>query len=531
MGDIVLTGGTVFDGAGTDPMTADVLIHGDRVVEVGRVDVPAGARVLDVSGLAVAPGFIDAHTHSDVVPFMAEPQPFKLLQGVTTEIVGNCGNSAGPLIDEAAVEFHRPMSSTIPAKVDSWPRTLGGYLDAAAQAGPTNNIASLVGGSTLRISANGMDRELREGALTQMVALADRAMAEGAVGMSTGLIYAPGSYASEAEVRALAEVAARWQRPYATHMRDEGDGLAASLASTIDLARTTGVRIQISHCKAAGSANFGRGHEILETIHAARLEGLDVNGDMYPYTSGESFLSALLPSDAQSGGRGALVARLRDPAERERLHTRVLAGGPGEGAWQQTTPTGVVVSMHDPDPSVLGHNLAEIAGARGIDPFELLAELLIADPASMMVYDLMSLDDVELILAEPSIAIGSDNSVPVGNAHRRGWGCFPTTLGEFSRDREVLTLSEAIRKMTSLPARIFGLIGRGHLLAGAIADIAVFDPATIGHEGTTVEPWLAPTGLHHTFLAGHHVIDEGRFCGERRGRVLRAGFPEPEERD
>ncbi|MGO3886589.1 MAG: N-acyl-D-amino-acid deacylase family protein [Mycetocola sp.] len=524
--ELLLRGGTVYDGRGGAPVQADVLVHDNRVVAVGPNLQAGSARVIDVTGLAVAPGFIDAHTHSDVVPFMDDPQPFKLLQGVTTEIVGNCGNSAAPLVDDTAVELHRPISSTIAAGVSSWPRSFAEYLTAVEEHGPSTNVASLVGHHTLRISANGMQHELRPGALERMAELADEAFAEGAFGLSTGLIYAPGSYADDDEVEHLARVAARWGRPYASHMRDEGDRLAESLAATIGLARSTGVHVQVSHCKAAGIRNAGRGPELVETIRSARAEGLPVTGDMYPYTSGESFLSALLPAAAQEGGRDALASRLRDPLERERLRARVHVGGQGEGAWQQTTPDGVRVSMHTTT-ALLGLSLTEIAEERGISAFDALAELLIEDPSSMMVYELMDMGDVLAIMAEPSIAIGSDNSVPVGNAHRRGWGCFPTALGEFSRDRRVLSLSEMIRKMTSLPAQIFDLTGRGVLEVGSVADIAVFDPATIGHAGTAAQPWLEPTGLIYTVLSGHVVVDEGCFTGERRGRVLRAGQPEP----
>jgi N-acyl-D-aspartate/D-glutamate deacylase len=523
---LVLRGGTVLDGTGAAPVAADVAVAGDRVLAVGR-DLPAGdARVLDVGGLVVAPGFIDAHTHSDVVPFMAEPQPFKVLQGVTTEVVGNCGNSAAPLVDERAVDLHRPISSTVAAGVESWPRTFGEYLDAVERHGPTNHVASLVGHSTLRISANGMAEPLAPGALDRMVALAEAAFAEGAFGLSSGLIYAPGVYAGTDEVAALAAVAARWGRPYATHLRDEGDGLADSLAETFDVARRTGVRVQVSHCKAAGRRNHGRAGELLAALHAARDEGLDVRGDQYPYTTGESFLTALLPAQAQVGGREALVARLSDAGERASLLARALAGGPGAGSWTQTTPEGVLLSMHT-DARLLGVSVARVAAERGLDPWDALCDLVLADPGAMMVYELMAEADVRAILADPMIGIGSDNSVPAGNAHQRGWGCFPTVLGRYVRDLGVLDLPEAVRKMTSLTADALGLPGRGRLVPGAVADLAVLDPAAVGHAGTPQQPWVRPTGVRWTVLAGVVVVEDGEFTGARAGRVLRAGRPEP----
>jgi N-acyl-D-amino-acid deacylase len=524
---LLLRGGTVVDGTGAAPVVADVAVAGDRVVAVGR-DLPApgrGARVLDVRGLVVAPGFIDAHTHSDVVPFMVEPQPFKVLQGVTTEVVGNCGNSTAPLVDQAAVDLHRPISSTVAAGVDGvWhaPRSFAGYLEAVEAHGTVTHLASLVGHHTLRISANGMAERLAPGALERMCELADQAFAEGAFGLSTGLIYAPGVYADADEVAALAAVAARWGRPYATHMRDEGDGMAASLDETLDVARRTGVQVQVSHCKAAGRANHGRAGELLATLHEARSRGLRVYGDAYPYTTGESFLTALLPAAAQVGGRTELVRRLHDPAERRALAERGAAGGPGSGSWRQTTPDGVLVSMHT-EAALLGRSVAEIAAERGLDPWDALCDLVLADPGAMMVYELMDETDVRTILADPLIAIGSDNSVPVGNAHQRGWGCFPTVLGRYVRDLGVLEIQEAVRKMTSLPARALGLPGRGHLTVGAVADLAVVDPATAGHAGSPQAPWVRPTGVPYTVVAGHVVVDGGEFTGERHGRVLRAG--------
>lgn len=526
---LVIRGGTVLNGFGTHGVVADVAIDGDRVAAVGPGLPVVGEREIDATGLFVAPGFIDAHTHSDVVPFMDQPQPFKLRQGVTTEIVGNCGNSAAPLVDEEAVEYHRPISSTARAGVDTHPRSFSDYLDEIEAAGPTNHIASLVGHHTLRMSANGMDETLSAGALERMQNLADEAFAAGAFGLSTGLIYAPGSYADTDEVAALATVAYRWQRPYATHMRDEGHGLADAVAETLDIARRSGVRVQISHCKAAGLPNHGRGPELLALMHDARAAGIDVYGDQYPYTTGETFLSALLPAGMQVGGPDALRARLADPASRAEWFEIAEAGATGApraGAWHQTTPDGIMISMHA-DGSLQGRTIAEVAAERDISAWDALCAVVLADPAAMTVYRLMSEDDVRAILADPLIAIGSDNSVPVGYAHQRGWGCFPTVLGSYVRDVPLIPVEEAVRKMTSLTARQFGLTGRGYLAPGAIADVVVFDLETIGHPGTPTSPAQHPTGIPYVVLAGTVAIDDGVFSGRRDGRVLRAGYPEP----
>jgi N-acyl-D-amino-acid deacylase len=527
--DLILRGGTVLDGFGGPGIAADVAVRGDRVVAVGDLGDLEATRVVDVTGHYVAPGFIDPHTHSDVVPLMDEPQPFKLRQGVTTEIVGNCGNSAAPLVDQRTVELHRPISSTAAAGVDSHPRTFAEYLDEIEQAGPTNHVASLVGHHTLRMSANGMDAALADGALERMQELADEAFADGAFGLSSGLIYAPGSYAAPGELEALARTAYRWHRPYATHMRDEGNGIADSIAETLDVARRSGVRVQVSHCKVAGIANHGRAPELLGMLRAGRDAGIDVYGDQYPYTTGESFLGALVPAALHEGGPDRLVERLSDRARRAEWLAVAETGRTGAlrtGSWHQTTPAGIMVSMHR-DRSLQGRTIAEVAAERGITDWDALCDLIVEDPAAMMVYELMGDADVETILRDPLIAIGSDNSVPVGYAHQRGWGCFPRVLGVYVRERGVLEVAEAVRKMTSMTARQFGLTGRGYLAPGAIADIVVFDLDSVGHPGSATAPWTEPTGIPYVVLAGEIVIDDGVFSGRRAGRVLRAGHPEP----
>lgn len=529
--DLVLRGGLVVDGTGRAGEHADVAIDGDRVVAIGAGLDVRGRREIDATGLVVAPGFIDPHTHSDVVPLMSEPQPFKLLQGVTTEIVGNCGNSAAPLIDDAAVDIHRPISSTEKAGVVSHPRTFAGYLDEIEAAGPTNHVASLVGHTTLRMNANGGRMALDSDALALMERLADEAFADGAYGLSSGLIYPPGAYGTPDEIGALARVAARWGRPYTTHMRDEGNRFDDALAEALEVARVSGVRVQISHVKAAGVRNHGRAAEYLAILRDARVEGIDVYGDQYPYRTGETFLASLFPPPVQEGGPDAMVARLRDADERARFLAIAETGrdgATGVGSWTQTTPAGIFISMHTDD-AVRGRTIAEVAAERGISDWDALAELVVADPASMMVYELMGEDDVRTFLADPLIAIGSDNSIPVGFAHQRAWGCFPVVLGAYVRDLGVLSIEEAVRKMTSMTARQFGLTGRGILTPGAIADVAVIDPATVGHPGSPLEPFARPTGVPYVVLAGHVVVDGGTFTGGRHGRVLRAGHPEPVE--
>ncbi|MEV0596064.1 N-acyl-D-amino-acid deacylase family protein [Nonomuraea cavernae] len=503
--DLILRGGTVHDGLGSAPETADVAISGSRVVAVGP-GLSGARRELDVAGLIVAPGFVDAHAHSDLVPLMDEPQPFKLLQGVTTEINGNCGYSYAP--DASRLEELTGVS------VPDW--TFAAYLSAVAVAGPSNHVATLVGHSTLRGAVAGFAPELAEGDLDRMCELAADAFEAGACGLSSGLIYPPGSYAGTGELVALARVAHRYGVPYTTHLRDEGAAVGEALDEAIEIARRARVRLQVSHCKVAGRPNHGRASLLLDRLRAARAAGVDVRGDQYPYLAGATVLAALLPPSALAGGR--LREVLASPFERLRLRSLAEAGGTGSGLWGDAVPAGILVTSHA-DASFTGRTLAAIAGER--DPWEVACDLVAADPAAQMVIEMMAEEDVAEIMADPLIGIGSDNGPPTGLEHPRTWGCFPRFLGSYVRERGVVGWAEAVRKMTSATADQFGLRGRGWLGAGAYADVCVFDPATVGHTGTYTDPSARPTGIVHVLLEGRVVVESGEFTGGRHGRVLR----------
>jgi N-acyl-D-amino-acid deacylase len=520
MHDLLLRGGTVFDGLGSPGATADVAVDGDRVTAVGR-DLGPARRVLDVDGLVVAPGFIDPHAHSDVVALMDEAQPFKLLQGVTTEIVGNCGFSFAPMSEESAAEAEQSFGDLL-GGTEIVPGSFGELLGRIETAGPTNHLAFLVGHNTLRLTANGVGRELGPGALEAMQRMAAEAFAAGAVGLSSGLIYIPGAYSATDELVAVATVAHRWQRPYTTHMRDEGSRLETALDEAIEIGRRARVRVQVSHCKAAGRDNHGKSKVLLERLHEARRSGIDVRGDQYPYLAGSTTLATLLPSAAHEHGVDALRKRLNDPEERSRLRTIAYeeTGESIAGLWRAATPEDVLVTTHR-DHAVVGRTLAAIAARR--DPWEVACELILADPAAGMVISDMDEGDVQTIMRDPLIAVGSDNGIPVGLQHPRTWGCFPRFLGRYVRELGVVPPAEGIRKMTSASADQFGLAGRGWLGSGSVADICVFDPHTVDHAGTYLEPDVPPAGIRAVVLAGTVVVENGEFTGGRHGRVLRAG--------
>jgi N-acyl-D-amino-acid deacylase len=491
---LLLQGGTVFDGLGGPGRVADVAVVDGRVVAVGG-DPPAGLRRIDCDGLAVAPGFVDTHAHSDLVHLLDQPQPFKLLQGVTTEVVGNCGLSFAPL-DAASAEVAATLWGGLAGGVPVEPAGFAELADRLDRAGPANNLALLVGHGTLRLTANGLEERLAPGAAARMAALAAEAFRAGAVGLSSGLIYVPGSYADTAELVALARVAAAHGAAYATHLRDEGAHLEAALEEAVTIARASGARLQVSHCKAAGRAAHGSAGRLLDRLAAARLDGVDAQGDQYPYDAGATVLSSLLPPAVAAGGTEAMRARLRDPAARARLRAQAERG-------------------------VAGRTLAEAAGDR--DPWDRLCELVADDPAATIVIRLMREDDVRAILASPLVGVGSDSLAPSGLGHPRTWGCFPRLLGRYVRELGVLSWEQAVGKATWLGARQFRLDGRGLLAEGAVADLCVFDPATVGHDGTYLDPDVPVTGIEHVVLAGDLAVEHGRYTGLRSGRVLRRG--------
>ena len=513
---LLLQGGTVLDGLGGPGRVADVAVAGGRVVGVGG-DPPAGLRRVDCRDLCVAPGFVDTHAHSDLVHLLDEPQPFKLLQGVTTEVVGNCGLTFAPL-DPASAEVAATLWESLAGGVAIEPASFGELAGRLDRAGPANNLALLVGHGTLRLTANGLEERLRPGAAARMAELAVEAFEAGAVGLSSGLIYVPGSYADTAELVALARVAAAYGGTYATHMRDEGAHLEAALEEAVTIARTAGVRLQVSHCKAAGRAAHGTGGRLLERLAAARLDGVDAQGDQYPYDAGATVLSALLPPAVAAGGTAAMLARLRDPDARAALRAQAERGGIGDGAWVEADPADVLLTGHR-DPGVVGRTLAEAAGAG--DPWDTLCDLVADDPAATIVIRLMHEDDVRAIMASPLVGVGSDNVPTTGLGHPRTWGCFPRLLGRYVRELGVLSWEQAVRKATWLGARQFRLDGRGVVAEGAVADLCVFDPASVGHDGTYLDPDVGVTGIRHVALAGELVVEDGQFTGRRAGRVLR----------
>ncbi len=516
-----LTGGYVVDGTGAEPVAATVLVEGGRIADVlPPGEAMPGAELIDATGNIVAPGFIDLHSHADFTLRSSPGALTQLHQGVTTLVTGNCGWSPFPITDldqlKAGTAFLAPEHDW------SWHDT-GGFAQAVERDGIAVNVALQVGHSSLRLAViGGAERAPSPDELRQMQDLLRTAADQGAVGFSTGLIYAPGTYADAAEVAALVATAGECGLLYSTHIRNEGAQLLEALDEAITAARAGGARLEVSHLKASGQANHGLVSAALERLDQARADGLDVAWDIYPYTASSTTLTVWLPTWAMGGGTSALLARLADPAERARIAAELHTG-------ERFDPRAIVIASLPPGryEDCRGLSLAEIAVRDEVDAAEAMLRVLDHhDAAVSVVNHSMSEDDVVTVLRHPMTSVASDGWILSGHGsghpHPRNFGTFPRVLGRYARDQGVLTLPEAIRRMTSLPASRLGFDDRGVVKPGAVADLVVLDPDSVGDRSTYDDPWQFSVGINHLLVAGEPVLANGVPTGRRPGRVLRS---------
>lgn len=530
-GRFLIRGADVYDGSGADPTRQDVLISDGMIQLVAEPDHlhPAPTPV-DAHGLALAPGFIDVHTHSDALALMADADPELALapvrQGVTVEIAGNCGTSlfpgAQPGTDGAAMDaFAETLFGDGAEQLDR----IEDFVRRHVQARRRNHIVSLVGHSTLRAAVVGFDdRPPTPSELDRMCALLDEALRAGAAGLSSGLIYPPGTYADDAELVALARVAAAHHRPYVTHLRDEMSKVEQALDEAIEVARRSGVALHVSHHKTAGDRGHGRTLATLATMDAARAEGLDVTCDVYPYTASSTHLHAMFPPWATAGGIPALLQRLRSgPQVRDDVRRSIAEG---EAGWENTVGNGgwgrIEVATAPRHRHTEGRSIAKLAADACQDPVDYAADLLLAEDAHVTVISRsMAEEDVRRVLTHPGTMIGSDGVPHSGRPHPRWAGSFARVLGHYTRDVGLLTLPEALARMTSIPAGRFGLRGRGVIADGAHADLVLFDPAEVLDGATFASPLSPPRGVHDVFVAGRRVMADGQPTGAAPGGPLR----------
>ena len=521
MTDLLIRGGTVIDGTGAPGRRADVAVRGGRIVSVGEVGTGSGARTIDATGRVVSPGFIDIHSHSDESVLINSALESTVHQGVTTVVAGNCGGASAPVIGLAAQELDRDI-----ARYDlerSW-TSFAEYAATVERAGTAINFSSLVGHGTLRMCVMGADdRPPTTGELAAMQALLAAALEDGAMGLSTGLIYPPSAYGTTDEISALATVVREHDGLYASHIRNEGDDLFAAIDENLEIGRRSGVRVQLSHHKASQKRNWGKVVESTALIEGAQESGVDVIADQYPYTASSTGLSVTIPKWAHAGGSIALCERLRDPAVRQRIRGEYTET---ERNWQHIV---IARAMHHPAWS--GKSVAALAGEAKQDPLEWTCDALVEhDGAIDIIHHSMDENDVRYVLAKRWVCAGSDSRanapygpLSFGKPHPRSYGTFPRILGHYARDERVITLEDAVRKMTSLTASRLRLRDRGVVREGAWADLVVFDPLRIIDVATYDNPHRYPVGIDHVIVNGGVATDHGETLAERHGRFLRLG--------
>jgi N-acyl-D-amino-acid deacylase len=528
--DVLIRDGVIYDGSGTEGRRADVGIRGDRIVAVGDLTGAIAIRTLDAGGMAVTPGFINVLSWATESLIADGRGVSDIGQGVTLEIFGE-GWSMGPL--NGAMK-HEALEQQGDIKYDIAWTTLGEYLDHLVARGVSPNVASFVGATTVRIHELGYtDRAPTAAELAHMQELVRQAMREGALGVGSSLIYAPASFSRTDELVALAQAAAESGGAYISHIRSEGQHLLEAIDELIAITRAAGIHGEAYHLKAAGKANWPKMREAITRIELARADGLDLSADMYAYTAGATGLDAAMPPWVQEGGLDKWVERLKDPKIRKRVAREMRSGG---ADWESLylaagSPDAVLLLgfRNDALKPLTGMTLAAVAQQRGKSPEETAMDLVVEDHSRVTTaYFLMSEDNVKLGLSQPWVALGSDAEAPApegvflkSNVHPRAYGNFARFLGKYVRDERVATLADAVRRLTSLPARNFKLKDRGCLAVGCFADVAVFDPAAIRDHATFASPHQLATGMTHVLVNGVPVLKDGEHTGAKPGRVVR----------
>lgn len=531
---LVLTGAMVFDGTGTPAQRVDIGILDDRIHAIGDLANVSASRRISVSGLHIAPGFIDIHTHSDISVLYHPQQMSALAMGVTTQVVGNCGLALGLAVNSSKFEFEKRWLAPHGARIN-WDN-FGQHLLRVESSGTGTNYVPLAGHGTLRKRVMGQDNRPPDAQeMAEMESILHDAMEAGAWGLSSGLEYTPGGYAQPDELIQLCEVVRHHGGLYATHLRNEGDTLVESVEEALKVAKGAGVPLQLSHHKAEGDHNWGKTEVTLKMVEEARAAGLDVQMDQYPYNA---FMTALsvqtLPWYAQSGTPEEVAARLNDPVERRRITDDMLAAHPD---WADTGTDShwrrIQIGVCRGRPELQGKTVLELASQSRKLPIDWVIDLLVETGGYVSAVNFaMGPADIERVLRYPFTSVGSDGvgARPDGTTgkdlvHPRAYGTFPRVFAEYVRKQGILTEAEAVRRMTSLPAARMGILDRGVILQGAYADLVVYDPATIGDTATFDAPHQYAHGINMVVVNGSIALNEARFNDSLTGRVLRHSTP------
>jgi N-acyl-D-amino-acid deacylase len=527
MRDILIRGGTLFDGSGSPGVPDDILISDGRIAAIGPNLAGSARQTIDAQGLAVAPGFIDIKTHSDFTLPINPKAESKVRQGVTTEIIGHCGFSVAPALPgkvDLLKDYLSPSAPWLPFKETTFRDYLDTFPATAVNAG------MLVGHNTLRLMVMGMaSRPPTADEIAAMVALLEDALQAGALGMSSGLFTPPGSYAQPAEMIALGHVLKRYNAGYFTHLRDESKHVLESLAEAIDVAEQCGVHVEVVHFKCSGTDNWGKAAQALQMIAAARTSGLDVDCDSYPYAAGSNPLKNILPAWVQAGGVEAMLARLGQHETRERIRSDIARDGLNN--WGRIPSWDCVQISISPNlPKYQGRTIGALAQEQGRDPIDTLCQYLVDDKgATRVLVRSISEDDITDIVRSPTALVGSDGNcvattgtVSQGMPHPRFYGTFPRIIDHYVREKAVLPLTAAIHKMTGATARALKLADRGLIREGFRADIAIFDPGDFRDCATYENPHQYPTGARTSVIVnGTLVVENATHTGALPGKVLR----------
>jgi N-acyl-D-amino-acid deacylase len=523
--DLLIKDGFIFDGLGGPPFQADIGVSGDLIVTIGKIKNSPGKIVVSAENLAVSPGFIDVHDHTDVSLIVNPKAESVVHQGITTLVSGNCGSSPFPIAAEIFEEEKESVKKVYDLDL-TW-KDLAGFFSRVEEKGIALNYTTLVGHGSIRGASMGFsDRRPTPPELERMKGLVEEHMRGGAFGLSSGLEYTPGSFAQPEEIAELCRVAARFGGVYATHMRDEGDRLLESLEESISAARFSGVRLQISHFKVAYPRNWSKIDAALAKLEQARAEGVDIFCDRYPYIAGSTGLSFYFPPWAREGTTEEFMERLKDPSLDAKLRSYVAEQEKKLGSWDKVLLSAVASEKNR---YLQGKNILEGAQESQKDPYDFMRDLLVEEKGMVeMIIFMMNEDNLKRILAHPLVGVGCDGAAVApygilsqGKPHPRNYGTFPRVLGRYGREDKILSLEEMIKKMTSTPAGRFGFEGRGRIKSGYYADLVIFDPDKIEDKATWENPHQYPVGLEYVIVNGQVVVEHGEHTGKLPGRVLK----------
>jgi len=520
---------TIIDGTGAQAFEGCVIFKGQHITDVTRCNNLRGDfdQVLDAKGMVVCPGFIDTHSHSDLMIFRDKHVAAKTRQGITTEILGQDGISAAPLPLKYQSPWRKNLAG-LDGDVDEldWSfKTTDGYLKLLEDNGSAPNEGYLVPHGNVRMEALGLENvKASEDDLKRMQDVLRRDLQSGGMGMSTGLIYIPCAYSDTREMIALCNTAAEFDRPLVIHQRSEADAIIESMEEVITMGRESGVKVHFSHFKICGKNNAHKFDKMLKLLDKCKAEGIRVSFDQYPYVAGSTMLGVILPPWAHEGGTDALLKRLEDAGARKRMVKDIKDGIPG---WDNFVEFAGLDGIYVTDVKTkantdcIGKNLEEIGAIRGKDPFEAAFDLLLAEENCVGMVDFYGLEEhVEGFMRRPEVNFCTDGLLG-GKPHPRVYGAFPRVLGHYVRERGALGLEEAVNKMTGRPARVFAIKGRGELKPGNYADITIFDPDSVCDKGTFTDPCRHPDGIEHVIVNGTFVVRDGENTGEAPGRVIR----------